>query len=172
MQLYVPLFQLFIKLKKRGFFKLVNGFFKPTSVRRFVNFEHKDILIIYNNIIRGIFFYYSISSNRKNIRRLLYGLKASCALTLAFKFKIYYRSKVYNKLGSGLSHKNVKQKIFFHHNSINKNLNNPLKTDFLFYQKYLCPKFFYVCKFYRIMAIYKLGFISFWSMQSVLFNRK
>lgn len=169
--LYIPLCHLFFKFKKIGFFKIVNDFFKPKSVRRFINLEHRDILMVYSNIIRGVYSYYSYVNNQKNIRRLLYGLKASCALTLAFKFKSYRRSKTYKELGGILNRRapkqifsppSVYQKVLFY---------NPPKTNFSLFYSALFPKFYNNCNIYRLIAVYKFGFISFWSMQSLSFDR-
>lgn len=169
--LYVPLQQLFIKLKEKGFFLLVNGLFKPRSMRVFANLDRKDILLVYSSIIKGIHLYYSFVDNQKNFKRLIYGIKTSCALTLAFKFKLYRRSKIYNLLGFTFTYRQ-NDKFSSLLSVWHKKLltGKPIKS--LFFCRALRPKAQYNHKFFRFIAIYRFGFIRFWSIQTVMFSNK
>lgn len=75
---------------------LQNGFFKndknlgirPTSVRRIMNFDHQDIILHYNQVIRGIINFYSFVDNRSALGSFVHGMKDSCAFSLAKKSKL------------------------------------------------------------------------------------
>lgn len=67
-----------------------------------VNMDHADIVRYYNSITRGILGYYSFCDNHKSLGAIVHGLKHSCALTLALKYKLRHRSKVFKKFGSFL----------------------------------------------------------------------
>lgn len=66
-------------------------------------FEDKRIIILYKQVIYGIFNYYKESINIKNeLYFIYYILKSSCAKTLASKFKLHYTKKIFNKYGPNL----------------------------------------------------------------------
>lgn len=167
----IPLHQLFIKLKEKGFFQLVNGLFKPRSMRIFANLDHKDILIVYRYIIKGIYLHYSFVDNQKILKRLIYGIKTSCALTLAFKFKLYRRSKIYNLFGYTFSYRQ-NDKFYSFLSVWHKKLLTGKPIRSLFFCRMLRPKAQFSHKFFRFIAIYPFGFIRFWSIQTVMFGNK
>lgn len=68
--------------------------------------SHKEILILYNSVLRGYLNYYSFVHNYAKISSTIYYiLRTSCACLLAAKFSIKYKSKVYNKFGRNLTYK-------------------------------------------------------------------
>nr|UDP55420.1 putatuve reverse trannscriptase orf679 [Schizostauron trachyderma] len=100
--LKAPIKLLFEKAALNGFFKKRNNKFVPTYVGRCINWDHEDILCYYNSVIRGILNYYSFVNNYKSLGNLVHGLKLSCALTLALKYKLRHVSKIFRKFGSNL----------------------------------------------------------------------
>jgi len=101
--LKAPILMLLKKASEFGFFKKTSGGkFVPTAYRAIIDLEHSTIISFYNSKIRRIFSYYSFVCNRKSLKVLMHGLKHSCALTLALKFKLRFRSKVFKKFGNRL----------------------------------------------------------------------
>lgn len=98
----VPIKTIFEKGTLSGFFKKRGDKFIPTNRSRYTNLSHQDIIHYYNSIINGILNYYSFVNNRKCLSSLVYGLRLSCARTLALKYKLRYASKVYKRFGSKL----------------------------------------------------------------------
>jgi hypothetical protein len=103
--LHAPIKKLLEKLLENGFCrKSKEGIYSPTAVKRIVNFDHADILSYYNRVIRGILNYYSFADNYTRLGALVkLQLLRSCALTLALKYKIRYKSKAFKKFGSNLA---------------------------------------------------------------------
>ena len=102
-RLEAPILKIFDKSVENGFFKrTLTGKFVPTSCGRVVNLDHADIIRFYNQKIRGVLNYYSFVDNKKSLGSFVHGLKHSCALTLALKFKLRHRSKVFKKFGKAL----------------------------------------------------------------------
>jgi retron-type reverse transcriptase len=106
-----PLQILFHKALKLGFFKKKGNKFEPTACRSVINFNHSDILAFYNFKIRNILNYYYLVNNKKSLNSLINGFKYSCALTLALKFKLRHKSKVFKKFGTSLQCKLTGKKI-------------------------------------------------------------
>ena len=52
------------------------------------NMCHADIIAFYQQKITGILNYYSFAGNRGNLRKIVWVLHQSCALTLALKYKL------------------------------------------------------------------------------------
>lgn len=100
--LHAPIEMLYKKAISKGFFRKKDKDVKPTALRRMINFDHSDIITYYNQIIRGTLNYYSFADNHKSLGSLIHGLKHSCALTLALKYKMRHASKSYKKFGRRL----------------------------------------------------------------------
>lgn len=100
--MHAPIEKLMSKAATQGFLVRKGNSFKATALRRLVNMAHADIIAYYNAVIRGIMNYYSFADNRKSLGSLIHGLKHSCALTLALKFKLRHRSKVFKRFGRTL----------------------------------------------------------------------
>jgi len=106
-RLEAPILKIFDKSVENVFFKrTLTGKFVPTSCGRVVNLDHADIIRFYNQKIRVVLNYYSFVDNKKSLGSFVHGLKHSCALTLALKFKLRHRSKVFKKFGKALKFRN------------------------------------------------------------------
>jgi group II intron reverse transcriptase/maturase len=84
---------------------------QPTAVRRLVNLDHADIVRYYNHLIHRLISYYSFADNFSRLSNIVHGLKHSCALTLALKYKLRFRSKVFKRFGSFLKEPETKVQI-------------------------------------------------------------
>lgn len=112
-RLEAPINSIFEKGVKNGFFKKTKtGEFAPTCCRRLINLNHSDIIQFYNQKIRAVLSYYSFADNKKSLGSFVHGLKHSCALTLALKFKFRRRSKVFKKFGTKLACPETKIELY------------------------------------------------------------
>jgi group II intron reverse transcriptase/maturase len=112
-RMFAPLKKLLQKSIDNNMFKrLKSGKVVPTALRRMVNYDHSDIIGFFNLKIRGILNYYSFVDNAKSLGALVHGLKHSCALTLALKYKLRERSKVFKKYGKYLECKETGTKLY------------------------------------------------------------
>lgn len=84
---------------------------QPCGMRSLVNLAHRDILLLYNAVIHGILNYYSCADNRKSLGSIIHGLKMSCALTLALKFKLRTAAKAFKAFGGKLTFKTENNRI-------------------------------------------------------------
>jgi len=84
---------------------------QPCGMRSLVNMAHRDILLLYNAVIHGILNYYRCADNRKSLGSIIHGLKMSCALTLALKFKLRTAAKAFKRFGGKLTFKTEKNSI-------------------------------------------------------------
>ena len=81
--------------------------------------EHRQILHLYNTVIRGYINYYSFVHNFGIMTSsIVHILKSSCAKLLAAKFTLKTQAKVYEKFGKDLTYisreKNIKSISFIH----------------------------------------------------------
>ena len=112
-RMFAPLKKLLQKIIDDKMFKrLKSEKVVPTALRRMVNYEHSNILRFFNSKIRGILNYYSFVNNAKSLGSLVHGLIHSCALTLALKYKLRERSKVFKKYGKHLECKETGTKLY------------------------------------------------------------
>mmetsp|Transcript_31556 Transcript_31556/g.80357 ORF Transcript_31556/g.80357 Transcript_31556/m.80357 type:complete len:763 (-) Transcript_31556:8026-10314(-) len=102
--LHAPIKTLLDKLCKNKFIKSNKlGIYKPTALRRMVNFDHADILGYYNGVARGIMNFFSFVDNYTRIGAIVkYHLLHSCALTLALKYKLRFKAKAFKRFGKKL----------------------------------------------------------------------
>lgn len=102
---HAPIRKLIDRLVIRGYFTWSKtlGRARPTAMRSIVNLDHSTILQIYNYVIQGLLNYYKFADNRKSMGCIIHGLKGSCALTLALKYKQRTASKIYKAYGSKLT---------------------------------------------------------------------
>lgn len=102
---HAPIAKLLERLTTRGYLRWSNALGRnvPTALRSMVNMDHHTIVQLYNAVIRGLLNYYSFADNRKSLGALIHGLKMSCALTLALKYKLRTASKAYKAFGSLLA---------------------------------------------------------------------
>lgn len=110
--LKVPIHELFEKAMVKGFFKKKAGKFVPTKVGWLINLDHSDILGYYNSVLRRILNFYSFVNNRKSLGSFVYGLKLSCARSLALKYKLRSASKIYRKFGGKLKCPDTGSELF------------------------------------------------------------
>lgn len=102
LEFHAPIVQLLQRLRDRGYLRMRKGKLKPTAMRVLVNHDHATILSQYNAVSRGILNYYRFADNRKSLGTLVHGLKMSCALTLALKYRLRTAAKVFKQYGSKL----------------------------------------------------------------------
>jgi len=192
-RMFAPLENLLQKCIDNYMFKrLKSGKVVPTALRRMVNYDHSDILRFFNSKIRGILNYYSFVDNAKSLVSLVHGLKHSCALTLALKFKLRERSKVFKKFGKYLECKETGTKLFipktfartqkFNVNpSIPNTLldirwNNKLTRSNLNRECLICGEtpceMHHVKKIKDLVSRYKDNKIDYWTLQMAAINRK
>jgi len=89
---------IYIGLAKRNKLKQIY----PKGRTNLFNKSHYDIVTWYNSKVRGILSYFSFASNYPKIGRIIWYLKASCALTLANKYKLRTMAKTFQKFGKSL----------------------------------------------------------------------
>jgi group II intron reverse transcriptase/maturase len=101
---HAPIKSLLDRLVIRGYFRWSKAFKRivPTSLRSIINLDHRAILQLYNSVINGLMNYYRFADNRKSLGIITHGLKLSCALTLALKFKLRTAAKIFKRFGSCL----------------------------------------------------------------------
>mgnify|MGYP003321198894 FL=1 len=102
--MHAPIEQILEKLQKNGFIKRnYKGIYNPTALYRLVNLKHADIISYYNSVSREFLNFYSFVDNYSRLGVIIkYHLRGSCALTLALKYKLRYKSKVFARFGSRL----------------------------------------------------------------------
>nr|YP_001315141.1 putative reverse transcriptase and intron maturase [Chlorokybus atmophyticus]ABO15142.1 putative reverse transcriptase and intron maturase [Chlorokybus atmophyticus] len=102
---HAPIAKLIDRLQLRGYYRWSETLNRavPTALRSLVNLDHRTILLLYNSVIRGILNYYSFADNRKSLGSIIHGLKWSCALTLALKYKLRTAAKAYKAFGRRLA---------------------------------------------------------------------
>lgn len=98
---HAPIRKLIDRLVLRGYMRWskTQNRATPTALRSLVNHDHPNILRLYNSVNRGIINYYCFADNRKSLGSIVYGLKMSCALTLALKYKLRTAAKTFKKYG-------------------------------------------------------------------------
>lgn len=96
---HAPIRKLFDRLVLRGYFRYASNRAEPTAMRALVNQDHCNILLQYNALIRGLLNFYSFADNRKSLGSIIHGLKISCALTLALKYKLRTAAKAFREFG-------------------------------------------------------------------------
>jgi retron-type reverse transcriptase len=95
--------ELIFELKKIGFIRQNKlGQYIPQAFTSIVNQSHYEIISFYNSKIQDIFNCYAFSSNNFKLGSVFWLFKASCALTLARKFKLRTMRKVFIKFGTNL----------------------------------------------------------------------
>jgi retron-type reverse transcriptase len=111
---HAPIRKLIYRLVERGYFRwsASAGRAVPTAMRSQVNHDHRNILQLYNAVIRGLMNYFGFVDNRKSMGSIIHGLKMSCALTLALKYKLRTAAKVFGTYGSELTCPKTKTSLF------------------------------------------------------------
>ena len=113
LMLKAPTNKLINELKKGGFIRQNKlGKNIPQAFTSMVNLSHYEIISFYNSKIHGILNFYGFASNRFSLGSVLWFLKASCALTLARKFKLRTMRKVFIKFGSNLKCSETEKELY------------------------------------------------------------
>lgn len=191
--MFAPLDKLLQKSIDNNMFKrFKSGKVVPTALKRMVNYDHSDIIGFFNSKIRGILNYYSFVDNAKSLGALVHGLKHSCALTLALKYKLRKRSKVFKKYGKYLECKETGTKLCipktfartqeFKINPLNPDTlldirwNNKLTHSNLYRECLICgetpSEMHHVKKIKDLVSRYKNKKIDYWTLQMAAINRK
>nr|NP_066494.1 orf762 [Rhodomonas salina]AAG17765.1 orf762 [Rhodomonas salina] len=192
--LHAPMKVLLEKLLQNKFVKRdKEGIFKPTALGKLVNFDHADIIGYYNSVARGIMNYYSFVDNYSRLGSIVkYYLLHSCALTLALKYKLRFKSKAFKRFGGKLKCPDTKKEFFIPKNffrtekfSINppdteqvisKRWNNKLTKSSLFKACVICgttpAEMYHVCKTRDLRNKYKTKKLDFFKFQMASFNQK
>ena len=104
LRLMAPLKRIVSRLHMANFMK--DNISYPKFI--WMTLEHRQILHLYNSVLRGILNYYSFVHNYSRlVSRTLFVLKHSCAKLLAAKFSLGTMSKVFNKFGNNLEYEQV-----------------------------------------------------------------
>jgi hypothetical protein len=105
MMIFAPIEKILLKLKERGIAKARDGrgILRPTALRGCASNCHADIIAFYQQKITGILNYYSFAANRGNLKKVVWILHQSCALTLALKYKLKTIRGVMKKFGKTLA---------------------------------------------------------------------
>lgn len=99
-----PIIIIFKKLIQNKFLKRnKKGILRPQARGDLVNLDHIVIINYYNSIIHELMNYFNFVDNRKSMKSVVNFLKHSCALTLALKYKLRTRAKVFKKFGKLLA---------------------------------------------------------------------
>lgn len=82
-----------------------------------MSLEHRQIIHLYNAVLRGYLNYYSFVHNHgRLVSRLTYELKYSCAKLLAAKYSLGTAAKVFSRFGNGLTSQDIdkdgKEKLY------------------------------------------------------------
>lgn len=104
LSLQAPIRDLIDRMVEKGFMRWNQdgSYCKATALRRVINLDHATILQYYQMVINGIFHDYSFVDNRANLWWIIHGLKYSCSLTFALKYKLRFMSKTFGKFGGRL----------------------------------------------------------------------
>ncbi len=89
MMLLMPTLDIMYKLKAAGFVKHNRkGSWIPTSKGSIIHLPHWSIVSMYSSKVRGLYNYYLSANNISSISSIVWLLRASCAITLARKYKL------------------------------------------------------------------------------------
>jgi hypothetical protein len=73
------------------------------AIKRWIFLDHRGIVLRYNAVARGLTNYFSFVDNFSHLKKIVnYFLYHSLAKTLARKFRLDTRAKVFKKFGTGL----------------------------------------------------------------------
>lgn len=104
LQINAPITSLIESLKKVGVVR--HNWRKdvlPQGLTSMTNLSHNEIIRYFNSKTQGLLNYYSFASNKNGLHSIVWLLKASCALTLARKYKLRTLSKAFQKFGNNLA---------------------------------------------------------------------
>jgi hypothetical protein len=155
--------------------------------------DHADILGYYNSVSRGLMNYYSFVDNFSRFGSIVkYHLLHSCALTLALKYKLRYKSKAFRRFGGSLKCKDTDKEFFIPTNFRRKNtfFVNPQPVDEVISKRWnnklsrsnidkacvICGAFpaemHHVRKIADLKQKHRKGKMDFFTLQMAFINRK
>jgi len=102
----IPVDIILQRLADKMYIEKKNKTFRATALKKLSLLEDNQIVEHYNIIIKILMNYYSCVNHQSDLWKIFSILKKSCALTLAFKYKIGSASKAYIKFGPYLKIKN------------------------------------------------------------------
>ena len=106
MMLLAPILEILDKLKAAKFIRRNSrGSFVPIAKTNVIMLPHWEILNFYNSKMRGLYNYYLPANNISSLSDVFWLLRASCAITLARKYKLGQRniSAAMSKFGKSLT---------------------------------------------------------------------
>lgn len=104
MRVDLPIDILIKKFRTNGFIKNSKlGKTLATARKDLINLDHNDIVRFYNAKINGILSHYGFARNRYELHRFTWLLRASCAATLALKYKLRTMRATFTKFGKNLA---------------------------------------------------------------------
>ena len=128
-----PIADILKDLKKAGYIKQNNlKRYIPTYKGALINLTHHDVVTHYNSKIYGLLNFYTFASNLNKLRRVIWYIHASCALTLARKLKMRTMRGVFEKFGKTLRCPETGREIYKpktmkvkHHYQVRKSVIHP-----------------------------------------------
>lgn len=116
MWILLPVDKILAKLSSEGFLKgyQLGSTIVPNAKTSWIFLNHHSILFRYNMLIKRLLDYYSIVTNRYIFHLIVnFILKHSCAKTLARKYRLNSRSKVFATFGKKLTTKEKPYTSFY-----------------------------------------------------------
>lgn len=99
-----PIDKILEKLKKANFIRQNHkGKYLPRGYTPMMNLSHHEVVTFFSAKIRGVINFYKFAANRSSLYSINWLIKASCALTLAKKYKLRTMSQVFKKFGPDLT---------------------------------------------------------------------
>lgn len=108
---YLPTREIIKELQEKGFVKLIGNKETKTvtsAMKKWIFLDHRNIIHRFNAVIRGYLNYFSFVDNLSELGSIIKGiLLHSCAKTLAQKFRLSSRAKVFKAFGPYLATKDA-----------------------------------------------------------------
>ena len=108
---YLPGREIIEELQRRGFVKQIGNKETKTvtsAMKKWIFLDHRNIIHRFNAVIRGYLNYFSFVDNLSVLGSIIKGiLLHSCAKTLAQKFRLSSRAKVFKRFGPYLATKDA-----------------------------------------------------------------
>lgn len=103
LRIEIPLQDLIKRLQNNKFIK-PNDKGEPMARARkdLMNFAHHEIVGFYNSRIQGLYNFYTFAANLNSLRIVIMFLQQSCALTLALKYKLRTKRRIFSRFGRDL----------------------------------------------------------------------
>lgn len=139
----IPLQDLIKKLQQYKFIRQnQKGEHSAKARKDLTNFAHHEIIKFYNRRILGLYNFYTFAANLNCLRVIIMFLQQSCALTLALKYKIRTKRRVFSRFGKNMKDpgSDVKLKLPTNLRAIHKYNKTETKTPDSEFTDLLIPK--------------------------------